>query len=340
MTMGRVGLLALVIGLLPGCPFGVDDDGGGDAGVVVLTGDGDLVAYSTNGATTAWGETVGSGSFGDLLVDGGLIFVAVEGSSVAAMDSADGFEEWSVGIGGTVSGNLALLGDTLFVQTADDVIALDANSGDQLWSRSYSGLSGAMATGDGALGCAGEPTLRLDPSSGSVEEEHDPGQIVPEIAVTDGVVVLGGRYDVIALDASSMVEEWSYPLTDASASGITTALGDIYVSTDNEGIYGFTSGSSSPFMQGLPTVPLDPPAYSDGLVYVTESYGDLFCLDAASGDELWSWETSGDFSGGVQVLGNTVYLADGNALVGLDASSESADWEQSPGGTILDLELL
>jgi eukaryotic-like serine/threonine-protein kinase len=325
--------------LLPGCPFELIDPTS-DAGAVVLTDDGDVVAFSVDGSTIVWSDSVGSGSAGDVLVDGGYVFVAYEGSNVVAFDGADGTELWSADIGGTSRGRLALSGDSLFVQTTDDVIALDADTGSILWSWSYAGLSGGMATGEGSLYCAGDPVRRLEPGSGEeASDAYEAGQTVSDIVVSGGRVVLGGRYDVVSL-TMGLGEDWVYPLDNASASGLAEDLGDVYVSTDNDGLLGFESADPSPFMTALGGMALDAPVVADGMVYVTESYGDLYCLDAASGAEDWSWSTSQDLSGGVRVLGSTVYLADGNALVGLDADTGSAEWEQSPGGTILDVELL
>jgi len=137
-----------------------------------------------------------------------------------------------------------------------------------------------------------------------------------------------------------MDEAWRYELDSSSVTGMDSDLGDVYVSTDNDGVFGFDSGDEQWFLHGLVGRSLDPPVFADGVLYVTESYGDLVALDAVSGDEQWSWSTSNELSGGVRVLGRTVYLADGSALVGIDADSGTADWEQSPGGSILDIELL
>ena len=334
-------LAAVVAGalLLPGCPFELIDPTE-DAGVVVLTDDGDVVAFSLDGSNIVWSDSVGSGSAGDLLVDGGYVFVAYEGSAVVAFDGADGTELWSADIGGTSRGRMAISGDSLFVQTADDVVALDADSGGNLWSWSYDGLSGAMATGEGSLYCAGDPVRRLEPSTGEeTSTSYDAGQTVSDVAVSGGRVVIGGRYDVVSL-TSALSEDWVYPLDDASVSGISADLGDVYVSTDGDGLLAFEAADPSPFMTALGGLALDTPEAADGMGYVTENYGDLYCLDGASGAEDWSWPTSNDLSGGVRVLGSTVYVADGSALVGLDADSGAADWEQSPGGSILDLELL
>ncbi|MDP7114229.1 MAG: PQQ-binding-like beta-propeller repeat protein [Myxococcota bacterium] len=325
-------LIAVPFGL-GGCPFDLTDD---DAGVAVLTSSGDVTTFDADGTSVAWSSPVGSVDFGDLLVDGGTVYVQSGGSTVLALDGADGSEVWAADIGGSAVGQLAILDDTLFVQTADDVVALDADSGAELWSESFAGLSGAMATGEGALFVAGNPVRRLDVASGAEDASFDLGDpFVPGIGVTGGRVVVGGRYDVVSLMPGDLAEDWVQPLDDASCTGLAVDSGDVYVSTDNIGLFGYDAGDPTPFMQSLDDSALDPPAVAGGLVYVTESFGDLFAIDPASGEVSWSWDSSAEHRGGLAVRGTTLYLADGSALVGIDADAGTASWEQSPGGTIV-----
>jgi len=330
-------VLVLVPAVLAGCPFDLDDD---DAGVVVLTSSGDVTAFSADGTSVAWTVAVGAVDFGDLLVDGGVVFVQTGGSTVVALDGADGVEVWSAEIGGSAVGQLALLDDALFVQTADDVVALDADSGGELWAETYGGLSGAMATGEGALFLGGDPVRRLDVASGAEDASYDLGDpFVPGIGVTGGRVIVGGRFDVVSLQPDDLAEDWVHPLGDASTTGLTVDGGDVYVSTDNVGLYGFDAGDPTPFVHALDDTALDPPVADGGVVYVTESFGDLFAVDPVSGEPDWTWDSSAEHRGGLAVRGATLYLADGSALVGIDADAGTASWEQSPGGTLVAVDV-
>ncbi len=343
MTIRRFVILALGV-MLAGCPFDADDPSSA-AGAVVLDSNGAVTAYSIDGSSEVWSASVAGGGYGDLLVDGGYVFVISDDATVIAFDGDDGTELWEAPLAGTARGRMAILGDTLYVQTADDVTALDADSGGDMWSAplTLSGLSGSMSVGESSLYCAGKPTtLRVDPDTGDELDSYDNDQSNAEIVVTGGYAVLGGSSAVVGLAASDLTWDWEYVLEDASVTGMAADLGDIYVSTDNDGVLGFDSGSEAPFLHELTGKALDPPVVADGIIYVSESYGSLYALDAASGAEEWSWDDNpaSDPIGGVRALGTTVYLALGSSLVGLDADTGAADWEQSAGGTIVDIEVL
>ncbi len=329
--------VATALPVLSGCPDLLDED----AAVVLLTEDGEIVGVADGGGSTVWSTSYGGGSHGDLLADGGTIYALVGGSTVVAVDGVDGGELWSVDLGSTGSGELAISGDTLFAQTLDRVVGLDAGSGEERFSEPYSGLSGAMAVGGGALVCGGDPVRRLDPDDGSELASFATGNAqVTDLGVTGGRVIVGGWDAVWSLMPETLDEDWTHPLDNASASGVAVDGGEAFVATDNDGLLGFAANDGAPFMDALAGLPLDVPVASDGVVYVTESYGDLYAVDAADGSELWSTGTGNDRSGGIRVLGGTVYLADGDALVGIDGGSGVSDWEFASGGTILALDLL
>lgn len=337
------GVLALGM-CLAGCPFDADDPSG-DAGVVVLDGSGTVTAVSIDGTSEVWSASVARGAYGDLLVDGGYVFAVTEDDSVVAFDGDDGTELWDAPLGGTARGRMAILGDVLYVQTADEVVALDADSGGDMWASPYllSGLSGSMAAGEGALFCAGKPTtVRLDPDTGDLLHEYGNDESNAEIVVTGGYAVLGGARTVVGLAAADLTWDWEFALDDTSVTGMFADFGDVFVSTDDDGLLGFDSDADQPFFHALEGMALDTPYTADGVVYVTESYGSLYALDASTGDELWPWHDNNgsDPSAGVRVLGNTVYLALGSGLIGLDADGGAAEWELGMDDTILDIEVL
>ncbi len=337
----RCGPLAalLLVAVAAGCD--ILDEAWGDAGVAVLTSRGDVVTFTADGSSAAWDASVGGGDDGALLADGGVLYVASGTSTVRALDGEDGGELWAEDVGGSTRGRLVLAGDVLVGQTADAVFALDTADGSELWSRSYTGLSVALAEGDGALFAAGDPVRRLSAATGEEEGTFSVGDsFVPDILFAGGTLMVGGRDAVFAVGPGSMEEEWNHPLSGTYTSGMVADGSDVYVATDADGLLGFDASSATPFLEALPGEPLDPPATAGGMVYVTIPFGDLICIDPVDGSEVWSWAASGDHRGGVVVAGSSIYLADGDALVGLDVDGGTVEWEQSPGGTLLDIELL
>ena len=69
------------------------------------------------------------------------------------------------------------------------------------------------------------------------------------------------------------------------------------------------------------------PAIADGVVYVGSEDGRLYALDAATGQEKWSFKTDGEVYSSPAVAGGMVYVGSGDErLYALDARTGQEKW--------------
>lgn len=213
------------------------------------------------------------------------------------------------------SGITADDGKIYFGSTGGSMIALDAESGGELWRKPFT------AAGSGGLGCS--------PSETGVPLYATP--------VVDGELVYIAGYDgkIYALNTSAGAERWIYPrqgnlhsfvggpvldqgkLYIGSVGGIIYALdaqtgdwiwefeigeqiwatpaidGDtLYIGTFDKKLYAIdtvTGGEKwqQPFEAGGPII--STPIVEDGIVYIGSFDRHIYALDAASGDLIWQF---------------------------------------------------
>ena len=76
------------------------------------------------------------------------------------------------------------------------------------------------------------------------------------------------------------------------------------------------------------------PTIVNGIVYFGYGGGTVYAVDAATGEEVWRYETSGSVRSTPQVVGGTVYVGSSdNNLYALDANSGDEVWTFSTGET-------
>jgi outer membrane protein assembly factor BamB len=197
------------------------------------------------------------------------------------------------------------------------VTAIDARSGDRLWSRSVRG------------------------------DEDSDGTLGGGLAVSQGkLIVTTGFAQVIAMDTATGKILWRQNVTAPIRSAPTVADGKIFVvSTDNQNhCLDFVTGKILWVHRGATELASllggASPAYDAGIVVVAYSTGELFALRASNGSELWSdyLSRAGRTSNVEQisdiraspVIDRGLVLAVSNAgrMVALNLSNGVRQWEQ------------
>jgi outer membrane protein assembly factor BamB len=259
-------------------------------------------------------------------VAGGLVFVNVSDGNLYAFDAASGVERWRfptgflwvstpaiddgvIYVAGGKGSNSNAIGGTLF--------AVDAETGAKQWEYTFEGSVGsspAIANGviylGSAAGSLGETVGGAQTTGGIHAVDARSGQrrwfvatssgIAATPAVAGGLVVIGDLADnLYALDAESGDIRWTKQLDDTpdSAPGGERAL--------------ITASA----------------AVSNGHVYVGTFDGVIHAYDAASGNEVWTAETSYGLSSPVTIVGDDVFVGttDGNIVV-LDSGTGEVQW--------------
>jgi outer membrane protein assembly factor BamB len=248
---------------------------------------------------------------------------------------------WRIETGPGDPAQTAIGGATVFASdSAGNLRALDAPSGQERWSVSLSEASGLPVTaGELVLvGNASDGLIAFDAERGDERWRFDPRASFAATAVCGGQIVAGGEAGLFALDAESGEERWKLltgsrhgrPVTDGALAVVRSADGVLYAVEASTG----EERWSVPFGGSGGT-----PALGGGAVIAAvergrlgERIGTLTAFDAASGSIRWSLELPERIQGRPVVAGERVYLGVGGALVAFATASGDELWRVETGG--------
>ena len=170
--------------------------------VYVRERNGNFSALDRTDGSVAWRTSLDTTGFGAQAATERAVY-AVNGTAVVAFDPADGSRNWSVG-GFARTGALAAGNETLYVSvdTGNEtgVVALDAETGEQRWFQSRTGLT-----------------------------FHDVGRMT---ATDDTLYVAASDGTLYALDRTDGTERWAW--TPSGSPGTPTPINDsLYVTAGN-----------------------------------------------------------------------------------------------------------
>lgn len=211
---------------------------------------------------------------------------------------------------------------------AGQVVALDADAGDVLWT--FEGpedwFTGPAVGGDLVyVGNHAGGVYALDPSTGeeawswspgSIDgDAGDPGVVAPP-AYRDGTVYVGvhGLGAVVALDAATGEARWHRSLDGANAKTSPAVDGDrVYVGvTGHERVEtGTETTTGDDDAESMPTV---------------RTVGTVAALSATDGAVEWTWETDRSVRSSPAVVGDRLYAGAGDGLVALSRADGEERW--------------
>lgn len=301
-------------------------------GVVYAVGTGDparLVALDPEGEEH-WSVDLDGFAENSPVAGDGTVYVGTW-SGVRAFDAETGEETWHLPLDHRIgAASPTLVDDRLYVATTgagplfvsgpSDVdefappalIAIDAAAGEELWRYDDFGdrdsIRTTPAVANGRVVFTTEGTVHaLDASSGDHLWQRDTGSHA-ELAPTlvDDTVIVGRRGDdgtaVVALEAASGDERWDRPI-EANSVRVSPAVADGVVY------------APATYQRGCPLVPetdCEP-----------ESWGRLYAVDLASGEDLWTVDLQPDTRSAPAVAGETIYVGNGDGISAVSRDGET-----------------
>lgn len=260
-----------------------------------------------------------SGSFWGMATDhreGGLEYARNQSGYIYALDRDTGEVEWSKETTGSAWASPTFDDGVVYAATMAGVVyAVDADSGDTIWRfkadhpvyTSPTFYEGTLYLGtrdyDGhELSHRDYPFYALDASDGEVEWRVDVEEgVFATAGVADGVVYVGGQNGTLhALDAGSGDEIWGFE-----------TRGQRHQDDPLMRVGGVTS----------------PPTIRGDTVYFGSYAGDVYAVEASTGDEIWSYPTYTPIASSPTVYDGVVYIGsyDGG-LYALDAEEGGQLW--------------
>jgi outer membrane protein assembly factor BamB len=258
-------------------------------------------------------------------------------ANTAATDTGpqDGVtSDWSVNI--DVIGTPVVIDGTVYAATSDGVGAFDASNGDRLWLHDLGDVAAPVSYSDGAVYVtAGASTYSIDAETGEQQwSRRGTGASASTPVAVDGTVYVGLSSTLYALGAQTGTVLWDESLNSPLAGAPAVRDGTVYAATQEGNVYGFEADGGLEWVADAgASVAGAPVATGDG-VFVVGGRGDVVSLETSNGDENWRESLTTSVSASPAVDDDHVYVAtDDGTVHALRTSSGWEDWVFESDGT-------
>jgi outer membrane protein assembly factor BamB len=243
---------------------------------------------------------------------------------------------WTTVIGGNVSASPVVVDGTVYVGSWDgEFVALDATTGDRVWSAGFGGAPGSASVVDGVVYVGGMDGMvhALDAATGDEVWSTDLGGPIRGGVVVSETTVLAGSEanDLVALKARRGREDWTGATGNDIPNAPAVADGRVFVGSLDGLLYAFDADGGDELWTatlgddgwvGSPWV-----VAGDGIVIAGSGYTQIGAWDAASGEVAWTAEANGNVPAAVALAGGLVYLGgDDGTVLALDAETGRERW--------------
>ena len=258
------------------------------------------------------------------------VYVGSVGKALYAINGKTGQEKWSYGESSWVSSSPAIAADgTVYIGLPSGGLHAVTPEGKQKWvfSQDVGAISSSPVIGeDGTVYIGDDRGVFAVTPSGSLKWRFKTGggfgaPVISSPAVTrDGKTVVFGADDGVlyAVDAETGAERWRfYTSGDIKSSPAIGTDGTIYFASNDGFTYAINpadpkvGGRIQPrWKASTGRVNMCSPALSEGVLYIGNEAGVLYCLDAKTGAVKWSFDTGGAIFGSPCVdFNGIVYVA-------------------------------
>ncbi|MFF3754597.1 PQQ-binding-like beta-propeller repeat protein [Streptomyces sp. NPDC002018] len=297
-----------------------------------------------------WRFRMSNDVWGTPVVDGDLLYVT--SFEVHALDVGTGRRQFKTR---DVAWAMAVAGGRIHASDGPTLYALDGKDGSERWRLRTDAWVYSLKVDRGTVvtGTRGGGVQAWEASTGERLWETGGAQTdfeTPEAgpAIFDGTVYVWKEARLLALDARSGAELWSYPIGDAaSCGGVPVRVrpasdGHLYVSAGTRVLSVDIGTGRVRWHFEAPAVFLSPPAFAPGPavtgggVYLADYLGTVYALDAATGKDRWRIATESRQSiEPVLVADGNVHVGSGSALYTLDAVTGTPKWRFAAGGEVI-----
>ena len=273
-----------------------------------------LYAVSKSSGDVLWREVMDGGVFGPVWADGHVYLYTVETREgirryyVHSLDASSGASEWKYLVEGQARSPVTVYDGSVYVTTNGPVIdgrseysylmSLDAITGNMNWQYRVDKRISTPAVEFGGYiyfgTYSGDDYLySIDPRSGELSRRYrTEGGSYKTPLFSDGKVYIV-RWDILySMDLSTGQKDWEYRLGGIPAGTPVLSDGSLYFHVNDEEAEEFLSGHTIDAATGSlkwkheQGTPLNPPAASNGSIYVPSS-SNLVSLDASMGSRNW-----------------------------------------------------
>lgn len=241
-------------------------------------------------------------------------------------------------------GQMAIVDDTVYVQTGEGVHALEAADGAVRWTADDIGAAGGLSVTDDTVYVGGEQLTALDATTGDIRWVVEEAATAPVVANATVYTMAGST--LAAYDAATGTSRWTFtPEVDetlypessvAVAAGTVVTVSPSFVfardATDGSERWTYDAGeadeATGPRFEGAQPHHL---AATDEIVAVPEYSGagvDLVGIyDVETGERLWRTDGGGiEGANRVTITDQRLYVRGRYATGGLDRDTRESEW--------------
>ncbi|WP_255197254.1 PQQ-binding-like beta-propeller repeat protein [Halorarius litoreus] len=232
--------------------------------------------------------------------------------------------------------------DTVFLPVGNDVLAVDAASGEIRWradpDENAAVYWSAPTVLDGVAYLVGDDALRaLAVDDGTEQwryEFDDPtGYLAPTPGFGGDELFVAAGETVYRFDTDTGDLEWERDVFGQVRQTLAYRPGMVFAVTEGGDVYALADGDGGGYWRtALPDMVQCPPTFADGRLYVGCFDGNLYALNERGAIE-WSTDIGGFAKGGIGAAHDTVYADGGRSLHALDAETGNKQWAVSLGTT-------
>lgn len=244
----------------------------------------------------------------------------------------DGVEErWRVEIGSPTAPPV-VVGDTVYYQHYDRLLALDADTGEERWHVEQEHSTYVAPTVAEDVVFVGEATRAraLEAESGDELWRADLATArssAPTFAEEEGALYVGSGEHLVRLDAETGEIEWERDVFGEVSNPIALYREHPVVTTEAGEIYHFTAGGEAQWRYRASSLSISPPTVSERNTLVGSVDG-VVAIDTSLGRVRWSADV-GPAHWGLAATPRTVYVKGGRELHALNATNGDERWRTS-----------
>ncbi len=181
--------------------------------------------------------------------------------------------------------------------------------------------------------------LSVDPIDGTVGWRQDvPWPTDPHLRLADGLALVGGGTDVVALDAVTGSSRWQ--IGDLPGNRLVQTAGGVYLTVTVGGIARLVAriepATGRPIWSFVPDGEMGSQVVSDGVRLYLIDGGDVGALDVTTGVTVWRSPTDGAVTPPILIGGVIVQRVYPDVVAGLDPESGDIRWDVDLGSSVIE----
>ncbi|MCW4028216.1 MAG: PQQ-binding-like beta-propeller repeat protein [Candidatus Bathyarchaeota archaeon] len=244
---------------------------------------------------------------------------------------------WIHSMNGAVWSSPAVAEGVVLVGAKDcKIYCLNVSTGELVWSYPVGhevNSSPTIFNGTGIVGCFDGNVYCMNLSSGKpVWVSSVGGAVFSSPEVYGGCVFVGsGLQGLYCLNASNGDVLWSFP-TDARVNSSPAIFEGVVYFVCNRDVFAVNVSSGREIWRQFTGSLGNTPCIFGGCVYVGSYDGTFFCLDAATGRQIWKYQTDGSIVSSAAAMDGCVFVgSEDNCVYCFNATNGEKLWQTATG---------